>query len=89
MITSDQPICFKREMTLFLVPRREIAPQCGHLKTSLETYFPHLPQYAMISIVLISSRSTYVYLEILVANIQIILVLIYPPPLKKVNLQER
>ena len=85
MITSDQPICFKREMTLFFAPRREIAPQCGHLKTSLETYFPHLPQYAMISIVLISSRSTYVYLEILTANIQHYFGKITPPKLNYVK----
>ena len=62
-ITSDQPICFRREMTLFFAPRREMAPQLGHLKTSLGTYFPHLPQYAMNShFDLIPSRSTYVYI---------------------------
>ena len=83
-ITSDQPICFRREMTLFFAPRREMAPQLGHLKTSLGTYFPHLPQYAMNShFDLIPSRSTYVYIRNPGCKYTTLFWQNYPPPVKK------
>ena len=81
--TSGHMSCFNRNAKFLPNPRREIAPQWGHLKTLFETYLPHLAQYAISShIKFLLVLKIYVCYELLVANLQHFFNNRYPPPVK-------